>query len=103
MTEEEWEKLYEDFNYWVVDLKDAEDPPDYERAADILLGWLQQHCTHPIRLYSYQLSSLTHFASELHSTKDVGLIPFSAFQHLCRSLLCSCNEGRLPDARIVSN
>lgn len=99
----DWQKLYEDYMYWAIQYDEA-DPPVFERAADVLLGWLQQHCTHPIRFYNYQLESITHLCRVLHSTNaNGGNPPLEAFRHVCLSLLNACNEGRLPNTLVKEN
>jgi len=102
-SEEEWRKLHRDYLYWVVDIDDPGDPPDYQAAADVLLSFLQQHCTHPLRFYGYQLNNLSHLIGELHAKAGGGLFPFDPFRQYCLLLLQLCNEGRLPDTRLKDN
>lgn len=103
MSEKEWLKFYREYLYWTVDIKDEHDPPDYREAADVILRWLQEYCTHPIRFYSYQLDSLSYFVRNLHAKAGGGLIPFEAFQQFCLELYRLCNEGQLPDTREKDN
>ncbi|MCZ2393039.1 MAG: hypothetical protein LC105_04170 [Chitinophagales bacterium] len=103
MSEDDWKKLHQDYFYWIVDLNDPGDPPDYEKAADVLLSWLQEYCTHPMRLYGYQLSSITNLVRQLHCVNGLGVADLMSFQKFCLSLLNTCNQGQLPDTRIQDN
>lgn len=97
-TDKDYEELYNSYMFWVIDY-DKFDPPVYSRAADILLEFLQKHCSHPCVFLDYQSDSLTHFIKEVHK-QPVGL---KGFQYLVEKLLLAAKKGLLADTRIVSN
>lgn len=97
-TDKDYEELYYSYMFWVIDY-DNSDLPVYSKAADILLEFLQKHCSHPCIFLDYQLGSLTHFIKEVHK-QPIGL---NAFQYLVEKLLMAANKGLLADTRIVSN
>ncbi len=104
LSDEEWQSLHKQYLYCVVEFdNDADDPPDYKLAADVVLRFLQKYCTHPIRFYEFQLDSLAHLLGGLHATTGTGAIPLAAFQEVCLKLLRLCNEGQLSDSRVRSN
>jgi hypothetical protein len=98
ITDEEYEAMYKNYMIWIIELEPS-DPPDYLRAADVLLAYLQQYCNHPCIYYTYQLPSLAHLARSVHQ-RPMNLV---AFRHYFDSLLIGANAGRLRDTRIVDN
>lgn len=106
-TAEEYEKIYKEFMWWLVDTGDKSDPPQHAAAADVLLMHLRAYCTHPCRFYSYQLENLTFLVRELlQQGHDVGLSKLPSqkvFVHYFCSLLKLCNAGQLSDSRHRNN
>lgn len=97
-TETEYEELYKSYMFWVIDY-DKFDPPVYSRAADVLLEFLQRHCTHPCIYLDYQLGSLTHLIQEVHNVP----VNLASFRYFVEKLLILAKKGILRDSRIASN
>jgi hypothetical protein len=68
---------------------------DYQKAAEILLAFLQKHCSHPGIFLDYQLPSLLHFIKQVHEQP----IDYKGFKYLVEQLLDLANKGELLDSR----
>jgi hypothetical protein len=105
MSDDAYRDLCNNVLIWIFEL--PEDPPVWEKAADVLLVALQEHCSHPVRFYESQLPNLVRVLRLFFGTNADGsakrLPTYAAFASLFDHLVDLCNGGLIASTMPLDN